>query len=314
VRRSLTVEPTPDDIELYRQMLRIRRFEEKVLASFSSGIFYGTTHTYIGQEADAVGVLACRREGDVVVSNHRCHGHFLAYGGLMYALAAELMGRATGVTGGRGGSQHVQWKDFYANGILGGTIPLAVGMALAEKIQHSGRIVFAFMGDGTLGEGVVYESLNMASLWSLPLLFVLENNRYAQTTPVQLHLAGEIRDRFKAFAIPVAEADTVDVIEILALADKSVASVRAGEGPRALVLHTYRYGPHSKGDDTRDPEEILGYKKHDPLQLHGARLNPDQCQSVEKEVEAEVAEAFRRAQDDPLADPASLTSPLDVAP
>ncbi|HEY47127.1 MAG TPA: thiamine pyrophosphate-dependent dehydrogenase E1 component subunit alpha [Anaerolineae bacterium] len=305
---------SPDDVELYRQMLRIRRFEEGVLTSFSSGIFYGTTHTYIGQEADAVGVLACRREGDVVVSNHRCHGHFLAYGGSMHALAAELMGRATGVTGGRGGSQHVQWKDFYANGILGGTIPLAVGMALAEKSLNTGKIVFAFMGDGTLGEGVVYESLNMASLWSLPVLFVLENNRYAQTTPVQLHLAGEIADRFESFAIPTAEADTVDVIEILELAQEAVATVRAGEGPQALVLHTYRYGPHSKGDDTRDPEEVLRYRKRDPLPLQAERLDPDLRQRVEVEVETEVAEAFQRAQDDPHADPASLTSPLDIAP
>ncbi len=209
----MIVGSSPDDVELYRQMLRIRRFEEKVLASFSSGIFYGTTHTYIGQEADAVGVLACLKEDDVVVSNHRCHGHyFLAYGGSMHALAAELMGRATGVTGGRGGSQHVQWKDFYANGILGGTIPLAVGIALAEKSLKTEKIVFTFMGDGTLGEGVVYESLNMASLWTLPVLFVLENNRYAQTTPVQFHLAGGIADRFGSFAIPTAEADTVDVM------------------------------------------------------------------------------------------------------
>jgi TPP-dependent pyruvate/acetoin dehydrogenase alpha subunit len=295
-------------------MLRIRRFEEKVLASFSSGILYGTTHTYIGQEADAVGVLACLREGDIVVSNHRCHGHFLAYGGSMHALAAELMGRATGVTGGRGGSQHVQWKDFYANGILGGTVPLAVGMALAEKSLNPGRIVFAFMGDGTLGEGVVYESLNMASLWSLPVLFVLENNRYAQTTPIQLHLAGKISDRFKSFAIPVSEADTVDVIEILVLAQEAVTKVRAGEGPQALVLHTYRYGPHSKGDDTRDPEEVLQYKKRDPLQLQAERIDPDLCARVVVEVETEVGEAFQRAQDDPLADPASLTSPLDTAP
>jgi TPP-dependent pyruvate/acetoin dehydrogenase alpha subunit len=295
-------------------MLRIRRFEERVLASFSSGLVYGTTHTYLGQEADAVGVIACREDGDIVVSNHRCHGHFLAYGGSMYALAAELMGRATGVAGGRGGSQHVQWKDFYANGILGGTVPLAVGIALAEKAKKSGRIVFTFMGDGTLGEGVVYESLNMASLWSLPLLFVLENNRYAQTTPVHLHLAGKICDRFEAFAIPVAEADTVDVLEIIEIAKRSVASVRAGEGPRALVLHTYRYGPHSKGDDTRDPEEVLRHKKRDPLTLQAARLNPDIRKRVEREVETEVAEAFQRAQDDPLADPASLTSPLDIAP
>lgn len=159
--------------EFYRQMLRIRLFEETVLEMFPRGVIYGTTHTYIGQEANAVGVLSWLQDGDVVVSNHRCHGHFLAYGGSMHALAAELMGRSTGVCGGRGGSQHVKWKDFYANGILGGTIPLAVGIAFAEKTKGNSSIVFAFMGDGTLGEGVVYESLNMAALWQLPVLFVL---------------------------------------------------------------------------------------------------------------------------------------------
>jgi TPP-dependent pyruvate/acetoin dehydrogenase alpha subunit len=224
------------------------------------------------------------------------------------------MGRATGVTGGRGGSQHVHWKNFYANGILGGTIPLAVGMALAEKSLNTGSIVFAFMGDGTLGEGVVYESLNMASLWSLPVLFVLENNRYAQTTPVQLHLAGEIPARFESFAIPTIEADTVDVIELLELAQEAVANVRDGEGPQALVLHTYRYGPHSKGDDTRDPEEVLQYRKRDPLPLQADRLDPEIRKRVEVEVETEVDEAFQRAQNDPIADPASLNSPLDIAP
>jgi TPP-dependent pyruvate/acetoin dehydrogenase alpha subunit len=154
----------------------------------------------------------------------------------------------------------------------------------------------------------------MASLWSLPVLFVLENNRYAQTTPVQLHLAGEIPDRFKSFAIPTIEADTVDVIQLLELAQEAVANVRDGEGSQALVLHTYRYGPHSKGDDTRDPEEVLQYRKRDPLPLQADRIDPELRQRVEVEVETEVAEAFQRAQDDPLADPASLTSPLDIAP
>lgn len=305
--------PLVDNQELYRQMLRIRRFEEKVLDSYSRGIFYGTTHTYIGQEADAVGVLTCLNEGDIVVSNHRCHGHFLAYGGSMHTLAAELMGRETGVTGGRGGSQHVMWKDFYASGILGGTIPLAVGMAYAEKVHRRGRIVFAFLGDGTLGEGVVYESLNMASLWRLPVLFILENNRYAQTTSIQINLAGGISERFNAFAIPTDEAETVDVLEIYSIARFAVASVRAGEGPRALVLHTYRYAPHSKGDDTRDPQEVTRYRKRDPLPFHAKRLASDIRQQIDSEVEAEVAEAFRQAQDDPLADPATLTPPVDIS-
>ena len=136
---------------LYRSLYRIRRFEETVLDNFHKGVFFGTTHTYLGQEANAVGVLTNIQENDVVVSNHRCHGHFLAYGGDVRALFAELMGRSTGVCGGRGGSQHLQWRNFYSNGVLGGTIPIATGMALAEKYKKSGCATIAFLGDGTLG-------------------------------------------------------------------------------------------------------------------------------------------------------------------
>ncbi len=295
--------------ELYRQMLRIRRFEETVLDSFPRGLFYGTTHTYIGQEANAVGVLTSMHEGDIVVSNHRCHGHFLAYGGSMHALAAELMGRSTGICGGRGGSQHIQWKDFYANGILGGTVPLAVGMALGERASDTGKIVFSFLGDGTLGEGVVYESLNMASLWNLPVLFLVENNRYAQSTPVHLHLAGEITARFEAFGIPAEEIDTADVSLIAASADREAKLVREGSGPRAIVIDTYRFAPHSKGDDTRDPEEIASFRKNDPILLQAMRIEQEELKSIESEVDEEVAEAFQRAQADPVADPNDLTAP-----
>jgi len=293
--------------ELYRQMLRIRQFEETVLDLFPRGLVYGTTHTYIGQEANAVGVLACRDEGDVVVSNHRCHGHFLAYGGPMHALAAEMMGRRTGVCGGRGGSQHVQWRDFYANGILGGTVPLAVGMALAERRKGRGRMVFAFVGDGTLGEGVVYESLNMASLWRLPLLFVLENNRYAQSTPVRLHLAGEMEARFRAFGIPVRSCDTTDVLAIEEAVGDLATAVRENQECRALILDTYRFAPHSKGDDTRDPQEIAAHRQRDPLPLHAARLSEDEHLRIGQEVAMEVAEAFARAEADPPADPSDLS-------
>lgn len=295
--------------ELYRQMLRIRRFEETVLDSFPRGLFYGTTHTYIGQEANAVGVLTSMHEGDIVVSNHRCHGHFLAYGGSMYALAAELMGRSTGICGGRGGSQHIQWKDFYANGILGGTVPLAVGMALGERESDTGKIVFSFLGDGTLGEGVVYESLNMASLWSLPVLFLVENNRYAQSTPVHLHLAGKITARFEAFSIPAEGIDTADVSLIAASADREANLVREGSGPRAIVIDTYRFAPHSKGDDTRDPEEIASFRKNDPILLQASHIEQEELKSIESEVDEEIAEAFQRAQADPVADPNDLTAP-----
>jgi TPP-dependent pyruvate/acetoin dehydrogenase alpha subunit len=298
------------DRELYRQIQRIRRFEETVLDAFPRGQFYGTTHTYVGQEANAVGILCGIEDGDVVVSNHRCHGHFLAYGGSMHALAAELMGRQTGVCGGRSGSQHIQWRDFYANGILGGTLPMAVGMSLAEEAGGRGQIVIAFLGDGTLGEGVTYESLNMAALWHLPIAFVLEDNRYAQSTPVTLNLAGDMASRFGAFGIPHSEADTTDVQEIQAIGERALSRLRAGEGPCAVILHTYRFSPHSKGDDTRDPAEVARYRERDPLLVQGRRLDEATREQVNREVEIEVADAFLQAGEDPFADPHGLTEPL----
>lgn len=296
--------------ELYRRMLRIRLFEERLLDLFPSGKIYGTTHTYVGQEANAVGVLAALEEGDIVVSNHRCHGHFLAYGGSMQALAAELLGRETGICGGRGGSQHITWQNFFANGILGGTVPIAVGMAFAETAKKRNTLVFSFIGDGTLGEGVVYESLNMASLWSLPIFFVIENNRYAQSTPVELNLAGEMRARFEAFGISTVELEARDVFEIMHYSQECTKSIRNGDGPQALILHTYRLAPHSKGDDTRDPLEIERYRAQDPLQLLAAGMKEADRRKIEKGVTQEITEAYAKADRDPQADPGSLTSPL----
>jgi TPP-dependent pyruvate/acetoin dehydrogenase alpha subunit len=291
-------------------MLLIRVFEERVLESFSRGLVFGTTHTAIGQEADGVGVLSCSLPGDVVVSNHRGHGHFLAYGGSMHALAAEMMGRRSGVCLGRGGSQHLHWGDFYASGILGGTVPLAVGMALAEREQGTHAIVIAFLGDGTLGEGVVYESLNMAALWKLPVVFVVENNRYAQTTPIEQHLAGSLPARFAAFGIPVLEQDTTDVLVVRSLAQPLVDAARSGTGPQALILHTYRFSAHSKGDDTRDPQEVERYRKNDPLPLQAARLDASQARQVELKAREAVEGAFRAAEAEAPSDPADLTPAL----
>jgi TPP-dependent pyruvate/acetoin dehydrogenase alpha subunit len=302
-----------DDRRLYRSMLRIRRFEERVLDSFSSGLIYGTTHTYIGQEPDAVGVLGQIGPDDVVVSNHRCHGHFLAYGGPMEGLAAELMGRATGVCGGRGGSQHLQWKAFYANGILGGTVPLAVGMALAEKQQASGRVVTAFLGDGTLGEGVVYEALNMASLWRVPLLLVVENNLYAQSTPIRLNLAGAIAARFSAFAIPAETLEGSDPRQIGSKAAEAIKAIRAGNGPRALVLETYRLAPHSKGDDTREAGELAARRERDPLARFAAKLDDTARREIEADVRQEVDGAFAAAAAAPWPLPETLVAPLGEA-
>ncbi len=293
--------PRPmDNIELYRTLFLIRCFEETVLANFPKGVFFGTTHTYLGQEANAVGVLSCRQEGDVIFSNHRCHGHFLAYGGDPRALFAELRGRSTGVCGGRGGSQHLQWRDFYSNGVQGGIVPVAAGMALAEKLKSINSVTIVFVGDGTLGEGALYEALNLSSLWQVPILFVLENNAIAQTTPVELAVAGGIPQRFEAFGIPTLSADTSDVLEILALAQQLIDQARSQPGPRALVLHTYRFGPHSKGDDTRDPTEVARMQaEHDPLRLHAPRLDPEVRRTVEQSVQAQIEAAFQQALQDP---------------
>ncbi len=280
----------------YQQLYTIRFFETLLLEKFSTGVFHGTTHTSLGQEANAVGVLSHLAEKDVVVSNHRCHGHFLAYGGDPQALYAELMGKPSGVCGGVGGSQHLHWRHFYSNGIQGGTVAMASGMALAEKRLRSASVVVVFMGDGTLGEGIVYECLNMASLWRLPVLFVLENNQIAQTTPVQLSLAGEITKRFEAFGIPAAWLDSSDVLEILPLAGDLLQSVRSKRSPRALVIKTARLGTHSKGDDTRSKAEIAAlWQSRDPIAIQAARVPAEVRQSIEARVEERIRFAFEAA-------------------
>lgn len=286
----------PEELDLYEMLYRIRTFEETVLENFPRGIFFGTTHTYMGQEANAVGVLSQLAEQDIVFSNHRCHGHFLAYGGDPFALFAELMGKPQGVSGGRGGSQHLQWRNFYSNGVQGGIVPVATGMALAEKSQGSGAVVVAFLGDGTLGEGVLYEALNMAGLWSLPVLYVVENNRIAQTTPIELALAGDIAARFRAFSLEVDELDTSDVGEIVPVAAQALAQIRQSGRPRALLLNTARFGPHSKGDDTRPAQAVERLRaERDPILLLAERLHPAQRQAIEGTVRQEIDLAFQQA-------------------
>jgi TPP-dependent pyruvate/acetoin dehydrogenase alpha subunit len=285
---------------LYLSMYRIRRFEETVMDNFPRGIFFGTTHTYLGQEANAVGVMANIQENDVVFSNHRCHGHYLAYGGDPYTLFAELMGRSTGVCGGRGGSQHLHWRNFYSNGIQGGIIPIATGMALAEKYKKSQSVTIAFLGDGTLGEGVIYEAFNMASLWKVPILFVLENNHIAQTTPIELAVAGSISGRFNGFGIPSTQLNTSDVLEIFPVTSDLLSRVRQEQSPYALILDTQRFGPHSKGDDTRDLNLVNKMRQDfDPIQIHGRRLDDSEKSSIESDVDDEIRTSFEKAVKDP---------------
>ena len=288
--------------EYYRDMLRIRRFEETVLEEFKRGVFSGTTHTSLGQEANAVGVIRQMLADDIILTNHRCHGHFLAYGGDMRALFAELMGRQTGVCAGRGGSQHIHWKNLYSNGVQGGIVPIAVGMALAEKQKKSEAAVTVFIGDGTFGEGVIYEAFNMASLWSAPLLIVVENNHIAQTTPTDFALAGDMRMRFQAFGIPALELDTSDVMEIAGNTFQLMREVHEDYSPRALILNTQRFGPHSKGDDTRAEEVVTLLKEQrDPITLMEKRLSFASVSIIRADVEQEVKTAFETA----LADPAA---------
>lgn len=245
----------------YRQMARIRKFEEQVLDLFSAGKLVGTTHTSLGQEANAVGVLAHLTDRDIVVSNHRCHGHYLVRTGDADGLLAEMMGLPEGVCGGRGGSQHLHARNFYTNGVQGNLVPVAAGMAWA---QPPGAIVVAFIGDGTLGQGVVYETFNLMALWGLPLLVVVENNRIAQTTPVERHLAGSFVGRATAFGLDAGEIESSDVEALYAHFGPIVAKVRSRR-PHVEVIHTYRLGPHSKGDDTRTEAELAEARAHDPL-------------------------------------------------
>lgn len=291
-----------NEIELYRTMFRIRRFEETVLEEFSRGVFAGTTHTSIGQEANAAGVISVLQPDDVIVTNHRCHGHFIAYGGDMRSLFAEMMGKATGLCGGRGGSQHIHWRNLYSNGVQGGIVPIAAGMALAEKEKQSGALVTLFVGDGTFGEGALYEACNMASLWRVPLLIVVEHNHIAQTTPTALVMAGRIPERLQAFDIQVTELNTSDASEIQQASLKCVTSILKNSLPQALVLNTVRFGPHSKGDDTRSEAVIRELRStRDPLKILAARLPLETLEQLHNEVEQEVTRAFEHALADPLA-------------
>jgi len=285
--------------KLYRDMLLIRKFEEKLLDLFSSGKVSGTTHAYIGQEANAVGIFSVLNGEEVVFSNHRCHGHFLAYGGDPYLLAAEVMGKATGLVGGRGGSQHIQFKNFYSNGIQGGIVPVATGMALAEKYLKTNKIVLVFLGDGTFGEGIVYESFNIASLWKIPILYVVENNLYAQTTPIELAMSGNIKSRFQAFGIETIELNTTDVEVVQEGARQAVDAIKGSSSPFGLIIKTYRFSAHSKGDDYRDPKEIDYYKKSDPIELIKKGLNKVELVRVDSEVSDIIEDAFNRSEIDP---------------
>ena len=296
--------------KLYRQMRLIRRFEERLLLQFEQGDVSGTTHACIGQEADAVGVINHLHPGDIVFSNHRCHGHFLVFSDRPELLAAEVLGRATGLVGGRGGSQHICWETFYSNGIQGGIAPVSVGMALAEKVQGKDTMATVFLGDGTFGEGVVYEAFNMASLWSAPILFVVENNHWAQSTPVDKEMAGEMVARAQAFDIEAGTIASTDAETLYAHFEPLVQRVRESQRPHLEVIETYRLCHHSKSDDMRPRQEVEARKEDDPLPMLRRRLYEQRAVAIDDAVEERIEEAFDWALEQPSPSAATLVDPL----
>jgi TPP-dependent pyruvate/acetoin dehydrogenase alpha subunit len=261
--RRAGVAPTRLADEDLDRLLLIRRFEEQLLELFAAGQVSGTTHTCLGQEYVPVALEALLDPNDYVFSNHRGHGHYLARFRDVNGLLAEILGREGAVCNGVGGSQHVLRGRFVSTGVQGESLPVAVGTALHLKRHDPAAIAVAYVGDGTWGEGGVYEALNMAKLWSVPLVVVVENNGIAQSTPTRLHMAGSVAGRTAAFGIDHLLVSSTDVNLVRRQADAPVRKVRQGAGPLVVEFETVRLGPHSKGDDTRDRDEVHSLQQHD---------------------------------------------------
>lgn len=259
-RQHLVSRLGEEDLEL---MLLIREFEKALLELFSQGLLSGTTHTCLGQEYIPVALRTLLGDDDFVFSNHRGHGHYLARFGDPVGLLAEIMGREGAVCNGVGGSQHILRDRYLSTGVQGESMLVATGAALRLSRDEPGRLSAVYIGDGTWGEGAVYEALNIASLWRLPLLVVVENNGIAQSTPTHLQMAGSIAGRAAAFGVRHARSDSTDVTEIRRRFGPLVAHVRNRSEPVILEFITNRLGPHSKGDDTRSPELIAAARHAD---------------------------------------------------
>ena len=275
----------------------IRAFEEKLLALYSQGKIRGTVHTCIGQEMIGLAATSQHKQGDWYCSNHRGHGHYLALTGDYVGLFREIMGLKGGVSGGHGGSQHLYTDGFISNGIQGGMMPIALGQALAHKLRGTDNLSCIYMGDGTLGEGNVYEGLNIASKWSLPLLVVLENNGIAQSTPSSQTIAGEIADRPKAFGVPYLSCDTWDIDGLMQTFEQAIHTIRTTQRPVFVEVKTGRLRSHSKGDDTRTTEEIDALWARDPLTQLQAQIkaqDPEYFDRIDLEINHHVEQALRQ--------------------
>lgn len=308
-------------LEAYRRMLRIRKFEEEGTRLYKAGKIPGAYHASIGQEAAIVGACMALRGDDAMTGTHRSHGHPIGKGAKLKALMAELMGKATGICKGRGGSMHLADNSvgiISESAIVGGGIPLATGCGLSAKVRGTDQVGLCFFGDGAVNQGTFHESLNMASLWKLPVIYLCENNGYAITTSVERsHGQPSIAKRAQAYGMPGVVVDGQDVLAVYDVASEAVARARRGEGPTLIEARTYRFDEHqvslfAAGKPYRPPEEVEEYKtRRDPVAMYrqilsAAGFSDARLEAIEGEVVDAVAEAIRFAEDSPLPDPATV--------
>ncbi len=308
----------PKDREnLLRQMLLIRHFDEKVNELYAEGKVHGTAHFYVGQEAVAVGVISALKEGDVITSTHRGHGHAIAFGLDVDRMAAELLARASGYCHGKGGSMHIADVGagmLGANGIVGGSMGIVCGAAWAFKRRREDRVAVCFFGDGAVAEGIFHEALNLAAIWRLPVVFVCENNQYGMSMSVKRAYATErISDRAAGYGMPGATVDGQDLDAVNAAASEAIERARSGEGPTLLEALTYRYLGHSKSDANlyRTREEIAAWREKDPI-LRFARtleeegtLPEDRFRALDEEARKTIDDALEKAQREAEPEPES---------
>jgi len=309
----------PELLHYYKEMLLIRRFEEKAGQLYGMGLIGGFCHLYIGQEAVVVGMQACIDEGDSVITSYRDHGHMLACGMDPRGVMAELTGRIGGYSRGKGGSMHMFSKEanFYGgHGIVGAQVPIGTGIAFAAKYRGNGKLCLTYTGDGAVNQGQVYESFNMAALWKLPVIYIIENNKYAMGTSVQRASAQpDLYNRGKAYGIPGVLVDGMDVLQVKEAGEKAVAHVRAGKGPIILEMETYRYRGHSMSDPAkyRTKDEVQKMRtEHDPIDSLKAKLleadvaSEEELKAIDREVKDIISDAAEFSQTSPEPDPAEL--------
>ncbi|HZU69111.1 MAG TPA: thiamine pyrophosphate-dependent dehydrogenase E1 component subunit alpha [Ktedonobacteraceae bacterium] len=308
-------------LQMYEQMLKIRLFEEHVNELYKSAKMPGLAHLYSGEEAVAVGVCEALRRDDYITSTHRGHGHCLAKGASVDKMFAELLGKEAGYCRGKGGSMHIADQDtgnLGANAIVGGSTAMATGAAMSSKMRGSEQVAVCFFGDGALGQGLLYEAMNMAALWKLPVIYVCENNMYGEYTHFSEMVAGDISARARAFGILTVEVNGQDVREVYAAAKKLVERARRGEGPAFLTCNTYRYYGHHVGDVSRSyyrskEEEQDWRTNRDPLTLLSRWLLEEQgvdagvFKEIEQRVTAEVEAGEQFALDAPYPEPGEVT-------